>query len=718
VFDGANLAGRILVHIVPCHVDEGLLNELKQLQDIVEERQRLLKANPESQTSQTETTLMQCALEAIEKGSNMYEAYLASDHACQSRGAPNHKSHITEWMGALGSIRRDQQRLNSPNVNCNDLRDEEQIIASSRSSTQDHVQESKGVDVVAEESDDDWDTDIAKSALATGTKAFEAQEWEEADSLLQEALRVLQQLSNQRRAFCDLFGLQYKLAVCTYQTQEPRVAEQALLSLIQQSASSDEHRIYTYEAVHLLSILCLRMGQLDRARSECEKALQGRRRLLGKQSSASLESTAMMAHIYGLLNNRARATSCLAMIPEVQRDAVVRAVEESLGSKMEHNPDSSSLKTLAISESDLEERSSRMSVASFIPPIQNSAYSPPASLANYNSVHGRASTTIPQSLVDNVQRQSHQRIPSNKAGPEERKEPKTRQRESTNENHSADLEVHVVAASNLRAPPDAVSISTATPLSRKDILDKVGCHPKDRLEEAVCEGDHSTFNNLLSKKKDSWRSKLRKRMRSERVTALHYAALFGEIDMARRLLSANFNINEVPFGYTTSLTPLNFAVGARQVDMVEFLTLNGARPSEPESWSTLAGQLMNRSWLLKTMSETEKEFVPGRIVAILEILLTHGWNVDAPIETSGRTVLHQAVAFWSGDYRWDLDLRAAITSYLCERGADPFQKNADGKTPYDLASASGHQDLLRILEKGAGKFELDSTSMAPVELYG
>lgn len=194
---------------------------------------------------------------------------------------------------------------------------------------------------------------------------------------------------------------------------------------------------------------------------------------------------------------------------------------------------------------------------------------------------------------------------------------------------------------------------------------------------------------------------MRKRVRPERVTALHFAALFGEIDMARRLLGSGFYINEVPYGYITSLTPLKFAVGARQVDMVDFLIANGAKPSKPDSWSTLAGQLINRSWLMKKMSEAKKECVPNGIIAILRILLKHGWVVNAPFKTSGGTVLHQAVTFWTGSYRWDLNLRAVMTSYLCGRGTDPFQPNTEGKTPYDLALASGHQDLLLILGRGS-----------------
>ena len=69
--------------------------------------------------------------------------------------------------------------------------------------------------------------------------------------------------------------------------------------------------------------------------------------------------------------------------------------------------------------------------------------------------------------------------------------------------------------------------------------------------------------------------------------------------------------------------------------------------------------------------------------------------------------------FGRASYRWDVNLRAVMTSFLCERGADPFQANRKGKTPYDLALASGHQDLLLVLGRGSKKKELDD---GPAEL--
>ncbi|KAF2178147.1 hypothetical protein K469DRAFT_742257 [Zopfia rhizophila CBS 207.26] len=701
------LINTVLAHLAPCRADRRLSKELDKLQDMVEKLQRSSEADPQSRPSHTEATLMQCAREVIVNGTTMYEASLAAESVAGGQGAANSNIRVAEWVSTLESIRRDQ-RCSDPSDMVSKVPsifsgDEAHTVVTSATSAQRAVQEREAVDAVGDDSDDDLDTDLAKAALDTGTTAFEAQEWEEADSLLREALRVLQQLPKLQRAFCDIFDLHYKLAVCAYHTQEPADAEEALMSLVQQSASSDEQRGCIYDATHLLSQLYIRMGQVDRARSECEKALQARRRLLGKRSDVSLESTALMAHIYVLLNNHARAKSCLAMIPEARRDAVLKIVEESLGTEVEHL-DFSSLLTRSTSEdSDLAVKriQSRLSASTLGLPIENCCCGPVSAMIK-----------SPAASL----RQSHQRIPSNRTGLEDLQsvtvtslssaegvsESRATEKERPNEDYSANLVALGAAALSPGEPPEANETFKGKTLSRKEILDKIGCQPKDRIEDAVCD--------------DFWRSKLRKRVRPERVTALHFAALFGEIDMARRLLGSSFNINEVPYGYTTSLTPLKFAIGARQVDMVEFLIANGAKPSEPDSWSTLARQLMSRSWLMKTMSEAEKEFVPNRIVAILSILLKHGWDVNAPFETSGGTVLHQAVTFWTGSYRWDLNLRTVITSFMCERGADPFQANTEGKTPYDMASTSGHQDLLLVLDRDSKKKEPDDGPAEPVEL--
>lgn len=711
--------------MAPGRADGGFFKQLEKLQDILEKLQLSSGSDPRSAISHIEATLAQYTRELIAKGTALYEADSAEECVTKGQWPAPSNIRVAEWVSTLESIRRDQRLSESSDTVSNIPSsgfsgDEAYTVGTSPISAQRTIPERKVVDTVGDDSDDDLEIDLAKVALDTGSKAFEAQDWKEADSFLQEALRVLQQLPKQQRAFCNIFDLQYKLAVCAYHMQQPADGEEALMSLIHQSASSDEQRGQICDAVQLLSYLYIRMGQIDRARSECEKALHARRRLLGKRSDAASESTALMAHISSLLNNRARAQSYLGMIPEARRDAVLRVVEKSLGTKVEH-PDASSPLTRSISEdSELaaNRTQSRLSPSSLALPMQNQR-------------HGSESATISQPSAASL-RQSHQRVPSDKAelenlrsitvtslsSVEDRSESRAANRQRPNKDFSTDQETSNTGGRSPGEPREMDKNFESRMLSRKEILDKIGCQPKDRIEEAVCDGDYSTFAGLLVRKKDFWRSKLRKHVRPERVTALHFAALFGEVDMAQRLLDSSFKINEVPFGYTTSLTPLKFAVGARQVDMVDFLITKGARPSGPDSWSSLAGQLMNRSWLMKTMSEAEQEDAPSQMTAIMKILLKHGWDVNAPFETSGATILHQAVTFWTGSYRWDMNLRAAMTSFLCERGADAFQANREGKTPYDMALASGHQDLLLVLDRESIRKGLGDEPADPVELSG
>ncbi|KAF1839648.1 ankyrin [Decorospora gaudefroyi] len=684
----------VLAHLAPHRAKQPLYVEVEKLQRMVKKLQRSSQIGPQWRHSHTEATLMQYAQEALVKGTTMQAVNVAMEPVGRiSRGANSNAA--LKWLDTLETIRYNLSAI-APSI-------DEAANAILRNSTPsiDDMQEREGSD-----SDDDLDTDFAKAALNTGTEAFDKQEWEEANSLLQEGLRILQPLSKRQRAFCDVFVLHYKLAVCAYHTQEPADAEEALNSLLRQSISSDEQRQCIHNATHLLSQLYIRMGQVDRARVECEKALQARRRLLGKQHDASLESMALMAHIYVLLNNRALAKSCLAMIPAARREPILRKVENCLGVDVEHLDFSSLLSRATPADTNVAAEGSRSRLSTS---DAGSVMAKSPAATSWVTPPSVASEDMDLEDLQSFLKKS----PPTAGGATERRPPT---KEQGTQRHYSDRSQTDDAVSSPNEPPRAAEAPRGKTLTRKEILSKVGCQPRDRTEEAVCEGDHSALLTILNKKKGFWRSSVRKRGRPERVTALHFAALFGEVDMARRLLDANFNINEVPFGYSTSLTPLNFAIGARQVAMVDFLTANGAKPSEPDTWSTLAGQLMSRSWLLKTMSESERDVVPNRIIAIMDILLRHGWDINAPMATSGSTVLHQAVNFWTGAYKWDLSLRSVVTSYLCERGADPFQENDESKTPYAMAKASGHQDLVLVLEHCLKRKELGDTSVMPVEL--
>jgi hypothetical protein len=610
-----------------------------------------------------------------------------------------------------------------------------QSIAKRANSAPSDVQESTPCLGENNDSDDDLEIDIAKAALTTGTAAFESQRWMEAESLLEEARRVLETLPKERRAFCDIFDLHFKMSVCTYYTQDHTTAEEALISLSQHEVASDAQQERMCEASHLLSQLYVQMGRIDLAKAECESTLQVRRRMLGKRSDASFESMALMAHICVLLDSRALAKTYLSMITEERREAILKRLGMSLGMGMGHL-DFSSIMYSQPPETSFpmtkRTHSEHAVPSSTAFPLDRSRNTPPP-VAPHSPAPSRSSIATSVSTPKFWQSPSRQ-VPEEISRPLQQANWNTPPSSTAGTFDAAALIQRVVEAqittistptapaTNVRdmeireqrqiQPPAAL----AKPLSRKDILEKVGCHPRDKIEEAVCKGDYAGLTKLLDKKKGFWRSGLRKHVPPERVTALHFAALFGEVEMAQRLIATSFNVNEVPFGYSSKLTPLHFALGSRQVETVRLLIANGAVPVEPDTWSTMASQLMTRSWLLKTLSDSEREGVANRIIACLELLLKAGWQINVPYGAAKTTILHQAVACWTGSYKMDMELRAAVTQFLCSRGADPFRKNGEGKTVWDIASKEGHQDLLRILDE-AGR-RPDTGSMQPIELPG
>jgi ankyrin repeat protein len=695
--------------LVPGRVDQRLSVALEKLQD-------MLNRNGSSAEvggfSRSDAILTKHAREVLVRGQTLYEAKASTPDALD-RGQEASNVCVAEWVCALELIRQEQESSKASDMTC---------AGPCASEDPDHF-------------DNDLGTDIAKSALDTGTHAFAAKEWVEAESLLQEALQLLQQLPKTQRIAFDIFGLHHRLAVCAYHYQEPRDAETALASFVQLAARSDDERICIGNAQHLLSLLLVRMDHIDRARSECEKALQSRRRLLGKEHDASLESTALMAHIYGMLNNRPRAKSFMAMIPEARRGEAMKSVVDSLGTRVQplldsrsprtrstyedsrdtsaHRPDPSSPQIRSpqeVAEGVSKYIESRLSGSTLGLALEERAYRPLSiSKSPSPSIHQpfqqspwdqTVASFFPRTIASDVRSIAEESIST---APPSYPYP----------NHHIDEGSLKAASISPSEPPEHTVPQT---LSRKDIINKIGCHPRDPIEHAVCNADHVALSHLLDPKKDFLRSKLRKRVRPERMTALHFAALFGEVDMTRRLLKANFNINEVPYGYTARLSPLRVAIGARQVAMVEFLVERGARPSE--TWASLAGGVLNRSWLAKTCAEAEMEFVPGQMMRIFGVLLRSGWDVNEPCESSGATVLHQAVTFWTGSYMWDVRFRAAIVSFLCNRGANPFQADGSGKTPHDLALSSGDQQVLMILDQSFRSKDMGSAMAEPVELAG
>jgi ankyrin repeat protein len=125
-------------------------------------------------------------------------------------------------------------------------------------------------------------------------------------------------------------------------------------------------------------------------------------------------------------------------------------------------------------------------------------------------------------------------------------------------------------------------------------------------------------------------------------TALHLAAYYGQLEVARLLLGRGADPNAVALN-ESRVTPLHSAVAAKHRDTASLLLSLGASPNA----------------------------------------VRHG----------GWTPLHSAAR--NGD--------EAIVDMLVLRGADPTRASDDGKTAVDLAEEHGHAALAKLLRTQAGK---------------
>lgn len=125
-------------------------------------------------------------------------------------------------------------------------------------------------------------------------------------------------------------------------------------------------------------------------------------------------------------------------------------------------------------------------------------------------------------------------------------------------------------------------------------------------------------------------------------TALHLAAYFGQLEVARLLLGRGADPNAVALN-ESRVTPLHSAVAARHRDTASLLLALGASPNA--------------------------------------------------VQKGGWTALHTAAHH--GD--------EAIIDMLLLRGADPTRASDDGKTAIDLAEEGGYAALAKLLRTQAGK---------------
>ena len=322
-------------HLAPGLANQELVRKVGELQNCIHNLQSQVDKARSPQTSDHSSPLIDYAKEVIQSGVTLYEASVTGGSVIGGVDAATANTRVAAWLSSFECLRRDAQSSEPSDDRGSKSfsvfsEDDRRTVPTDLTSTSDPYQLETHNEDFGDDSDVELSIEIIEAAMKAGSKAFEQEDWLEAEMLYEEALEHLRRLSAQHRPQCDTFELQYKLAVCVYHTRRPDEAEHALTGLTQQATASlsEAQTGYICDAGHLLSLLYLRMGKLESAKSSCEQTVKAKTRLFGKQHDSRFQSLALMSRVYQLLGNRTRERIFRGMIPEERQDEFWESVQD------------------------------------------------------------------------------------------------------------------------------------------------------------------------------------------------------------------------------------------------------------------------------------------------------------------------------------------------------------------------------------------------------
>jgi ankyrin repeat protein len=186
--------------------------------------------------------------------------------------------------------------------------------------------------------------------------------------------------------------------------------------------------------------------------------------------------------------------------------------------------------------------------------------------------------------------------------------------------------------------------------------------PDRRVPDAARQKDRAGVSRLLDARADV------NARQPDGATALHWAAHWNDLEMARLLVGKGADVNAAN---DLGATPLALACTNASVEMATVLIKAGARPD-------LA--LSSGETPLMTAARSGN-------AALIELLITAGAQVDARETVDGQTALMWAAA----------DKRLAAVRRLIERGADVHARSTSGFTPILFAARAGDVDVATTL---------------------
>ena len=292
-------------------------------------------------TGDGNTTLVDVAEETLRSGKTLYEKSLVgtvrgNDSVMGDEQALMQAGAVGNWVDTVNKLRRVSREGYIADAEPPPTFSDDGTAATG--STASGIPQLPRLDEDNSYDSDDEQVELAQTALVKGNRAFDAKDWNLAAKVLHTSLKLLYKLPHHKRQE-DIFGLQYRLAVCSYHTGDVDHAEAGLESLLQHEPVSDEEGVQLCHARHLLSRIYVERGKLEAARDACEGTLKARSRLLGKQHVARFESMALMPRILQLLDDDVLSDLYASRIPDAHRDDLLAAVWPLQPKHPMHAPD-------------------------------------------------------------------------------------------------------------------------------------------------------------------------------------------------------------------------------------------------------------------------------------------------------------------------------------------------------------------------------------------
>jgi tetratricopeptide (TPR) repeat protein len=367
-----------VVYLSPRHADGQLQAEVATLA----ERKKILeslRAQREDQGDDSnEAALLRASERIIASSNTLYAESVASGSVWGDFSAAK-SSKIHEWIAHADALASQESRCSTPderdsdsifsgptaaedNLTENSVHSSPAFRHSTSSNKAKRVPSTVNFNDIDSDSGDDFSYEAAQYAIEAGREAFDKADYTDAGCTLEEALRLVRELPIHRQAsVCDSHEIRYMLAVCSYHLQDPASAKIALISILDHMPNAklrDDHRgRQVCNAGYMLAETCIKLGELDQARTYCDSAMQGRRRLLGKTDSATYDSLALLARILYLQGQESRARIFAQMLPDTHK-ARSQPTEEDLNGPSKKHDNAAVSKTPDISSAirkDIEE---------------------------------------------------------------------------------------------------------------------------------------------------------------------------------------------------------------------------------------------------------------------------------------------------------------------------------------------------------------------------